>query len=285
MIFFFFFSLICSSEFKGIFKKRLHELKIKQYHTKTSVFPKISLCERGIKSCKEIFFRILYEFGSITYDSALRLTASVYNSRVHASLHGNSPINAHFNSHASSEICRKNLEAFKVRQTKIKNFFSLHPEKVFKVGDQVLLAKVRHKFHRSNVLHHSDFGHNPEKVIDVDRSCLPWTYVISNHENRKYYFFELKRVSPLYGKLTAKPSILTSTQKILVLDYEIINPPFLRSGKSVGSKATVFYTIQRSDKVEKVNGETLRSFKKILGPKILEYSPMFDTPENQHLKV
>lgn len=286
----FFFSSFFSfrSEFKSSFKKRLKELNIRQYYTKTSIWPKNSLCERVILTCKILYFRILYEFKTITYESALKLTQLKYNSRKHSSLFGYSPNQTHFDSHISSIVIRRTLESFRVRRKKIRSFFSLHPDNIFHVGERVLLARSRHKFHRANILLHSDYETEVREITKIDKTFLPWTYHISGekYNGRKFYFFELKRVSASYGHLTPKPSVISPDQKIRVLDFQYENPAFLRSGKSINAKKTLYYTIKRGEKIERVPMQSLEFFKKILGNNILEYDEnVFNKRENQHLKV
>ena len=165
----------------------------------------------------------------------------------------------------------------------------MHPKKIFQVGEKILLARARHKFHRANILLHSDYENEIREIIKIDKTCLPWTYHISGekYKDRKFYFFELKRVSSNYGQLTAKPTIVSGDQKkIQVLDFQYEDSSFLRSGKSINAKKTLYYTIKRGDKLEKVPGDSLHFFKKILGNNILEYdNNVFNNPKNRHLKI
>ena len=254
------------------------------------MWPKCSLAERAILSCKLIYFRLLYEFKTnVGLQNVLNLTAQTYNSRKHSALFGFCPNSVHFNSHVSALVIRRKLQSLRIRQKKIKSFFSLHPKNIFQVGEKILLARARHKFHRANILLHSDYENEVREIVKIDKTYLPWTYHISGekYEGRKFYFFELKRVSPSYGQLTPKPTIVSGDQKkIRVLDFQYEDSSFLRSGKSINAKKSLYYTIKRADKIEKVPSDSLHFFKKILGNDILEYdNDVFNNPQNQHLKI
>ena len=141
-----YFSTILSSEFKAGFRRRLRELNIKQYTVHTSIYPKISLIERLIKTVKSIYFNILYHFKTLSYANALQLATSIYNGRIHSALFNNSPWKTHFDSHTSSIVTRKTIRQFKIRQKKIYNFFGVSPNQTLKIGDKVLLKNKKKLF-------------------------------------------------------------------------------------------------------------------------------------------
>ena len=118
-------------------------------------------------------------------------------------------------------------------------------------------------------------------IVKIDKRFLPWTYSLSSHPNKKYYFFELRRVTTDYPG--PAPLRSDSLSKIYVEDYAIENSSILRSGKA--HHKTIFYTIKRGTKFEKVTRESLEFFKKILGNNALEYSSKFFEPKNRHLRI
>ena len=192
----------------------------------------------------------------------------------------------HFNPHISAKVTKLSLKQFRNRQAKIKNIFSLKPNRTFRIGDKVLLKKKRHTFHKSNALIHPHFESDISTVTNIDKRFLPWTYVISSHPERKFYFFELRKVTPSFEDLNnPQPHSDKTTSKILVKDFIIENPPTLRSGKSLPGKKTLFYIIERGGKIEKVTTESLHFFKKVLGKNVLQFAPTFYETQNQKLII
>ena len=158
----------------------------------------------------------------------------------------------------------------------------MSPNQTLKVGDKVLLKNKKKTFHRSNPLMHPHFSENTYTVVDIDKKYLPWTYTISHFPHKKFYFFELRRVTNLFGSVQTENN---QNNKIYVQNFVYQNSDFLRSKKSYPHKQNLFYIIQRNEKTEQVTKEALIFFKKILGRNILEYSSIFDEPKNRHLKV
>ena len=99
--------------------------------------------------------------------------------------------------------------------------------------------------------------------------------------DRWLYAFELKKVGRYYGNL--ETSTAHEGEKIQVLDYTIESAPVTRSGLRLKNRDGVFYSVMRGGAVEKVDAETLRFFKKVLGPHSLKYHEIFFRPENQYL--
>lgn len=264
----------------------MKELGIKQYHVHTSLFPKISLVERVIKSCKQIFFKIIFQFKTLNnIKDILQLTALIYNNRKHTSLFQNTPFSVHFNSHISAKVAKLSLAQFNTRQAKIHHIFSLKPGSTFQIGEKVLLKKKRHTFHKSNPLFHPHFESEISTITNVDKKFLPWTYIISSHPEKKFYFFELRRITPSYENLNKPQPSGDQKSKIFVKDFLIENPPTLRSGKSLPKRKTIFYIIERGGKTEKVDADSLHFFKKVLGKNVLYYGSIFDQSQNRHLII
>lgn len=243
-----------------------------------------SLIERCVRSIKKLFFKLLLEFSTLTYENLLHIVNLTYNQRVHTSLHGFSPIEAHFDSHVASIVAKRTLASFKRNQVKLKNIFKLNPKNVFHVNDLVLLKKKKHTFHRASAVFHPHFEDDIRKIKAVDKTMLPYTYSISGFpQERKFYFWELHRITPLYGKIKiADPS---RKSKIYVQSCKIVNPPALRSGKQLKNRETILYTIQRDNQTDTATAQDLLHFKKTLGNNILVYDSFFDQPQNRHLKL
>ena len=242
-----------------------------------------SLVERCVKSIKKLFFKLLLEFPTSTFENLLHLASLAYNQREHSSLHGFSPIEAHWDSHISSIVVRKTLAKFKRKQKKLVNIFSQKPQNIFKVHDAVLLKKRKRQFHRTGAVFHPHFETELRHVTAVDKKCLPFTYSISGFPlKRKFYFWELHRVSNLYGKV--KASAPSSESKIYVSGAVLDNNPILRSGNSLVNRGSYSYIIERRGRREKVTAQDLYYIKRTLGD-VLIYGSFFNKPQNHHLKV
>lgn len=101
--------------------------------------------------------------------------------------------------------------------------------------------------------------------------------------DRWLYAFELKKVGKYYRSL--ETSTAHEGEKIQVLDYTVDSAPVTRSGLRLKNRDSVFYSVKRGNALEKVNAETLRFFKKVLGPHSLQYQDIFFRPENRHLLI
>ena len=207
-----------------------------------------------------------------------------------------SPYEAHFSSHISCLLVRHHLNEQSQKQKKLRTVFSLRPSLQFKIGAKVLLRRKKHQFHKTDTIFHPHFHQNIRIVTAIDKSTLPWTYSLSaddndkeSMKNRKFYYFELKRVGPYYEALEKdKRNKRSDLEKITVDNFSIEDSSdgtFLRSGKAFKNKPTIFYTVTRGGQVEKVTKATLQLYQKIFGRDIFLYKDIFYKPENQHLIV
>ena len=238
-----------------------------------------------MKTIKKLFFKILLEFSTLSFQSAIQLAQYIYNNqRPHSSLFNHTPADVHHCSHTASKVVRQRLAQFKHRQKKLLNIFSTRPQHVFKINDNVLVKNKRHAFHRASSVFHPHFQDTVRTITNVDRQYLPFTYSLSGYPpEKKFYFWELKKVNPLYGSI--KPTITEEKSKILVHKCVTENASFLRSGKKIPQRKTLLYVIEREGKQEKITPQGLAFFKKILGARNLIYSNYFDIPDNAHLKI
>ena len=226
-----------------------------------------------MRTLKGIFFRILFEFKTLSFEKVLELAQVVYNHRKHRSLYGKTPQEVHFDSHTSSEICKKLIARTQERQTRLTNIFSLKKKQVYHVGDRVLLKRKRATFYKQDLTKHNMFETEVRKITQVDKSCLPYLYSITGSD-KKYYFFELKKVGAEYGSLESSVQS-TETSKIFVEDFNFEQLPLLRSGRIIANRNPIVYTIRRGEKTETVSAQHLKFFKKFLGKQVLTYSEKF----------
>ena len=131
------------------------------------------------------------------------------------------------------------------------------------------------------------FHQEPATIVTVDRTMLPFSYVISSDRSKKYYYTDLMRVTPYQKGLKKIDSEreIDPTDKIIVEDFVHHTPESLRSGKKLHNKSTLYYTVRRAGQVEKVTKETLQLYQKIFGKNILVFSKIFHEPANRHLML
>ena len=220
----------------------------------------------------------------MTYENLLQIVTLTYNQRKHAKLWGFCPIDVHFDSHVASIVAKRTLGKYKRNQTKMKNIFKLRPKYIFDINDLVLLKKKKHTFHRASAVFHPHFGDDVRKITGVDRTKLPYTYSVSGFPTeRRFYFWELHRITSLYGSIKiADPS---RQSKIYVKSHKLTNPPTLRSGKKLKNRETILYIVERDGQTDTVTAQDLLHFKKTLGNNILVYDKSFEQPVNKHLKL
>ena len=194
------------------------------------------------------------------------------------------PLEVQFDSHKACIVARLNADRLKVKQRRLRTIFSLHPSRVFDIGDIVLVRKRRSAFHKPSTVFSPDYKTAPTKIIAKNDKYLPFSYRIESDTNVKWYYgHELRRVGPHYGDLESAPE--NTTSKIEVLDFSYENSPVLRSGTALRNRNTLFYRIKRAENIEKVQADSLRFFKKVLGPNSLQYNALFYQPENRHMII
>ena len=207
------------------------------------------------------------------------------NSRRHSGIFGYKPLEAHHDSHIAAIICRRNIQRLNLKQRRLRTIFSLHPSRVFQVGESVLLKRRRATFHKPSTVFSPNYHTTPTKITAKNDSYLPFSYQLEFDGGKKWYYgHELRRVGPNYGQLESGRE--NPTSKIEVLDFTYENTPVLRSGTGFRDRRTLFYRIKRGEEnIERVEANTLQFFKKVLGPNSLQYNTLFYTKENQHLIV
>ena len=197
------------------------------------------------------------------------------------------PFETHFNSEASANVARDQLNQHENKQQKLRNIFSIRPELVFREGEKVLLRKRKTTFQKASSSFDPQFHQDVATIVKVDKTMLPFSYVISSDptQSRKYYYTDLKRVTPYHKQLQRMKSDkeINPSDKIIVQDFVHSTPESLRSGKKLHNKSTLYYTIKRADQIEKVTKETLQLYQKIFGKNILVFSKIFHEPANEHL--
>ena len=194
------------------------------------------------------------------------------------------PLDVQFDTHTACIVARLNSERLKGKQRRLRTIFSLHPSRVINMGENVLVRKRRTAFHKPSTVFSPDYKTVPTRIIAKNDKYLPFSYRLESDASGKWYYgHELRRVGPHYGDLESAPE--NTTSKIEVLDFTYENSPVLRSGTALPSRNTLFYRIRRGENIEKVEADSLRFFKKVLGPNSLQYNALFYQPENKHMII
>ena len=218
-------------------------------------------------------------FKTTNFQNLIHLTEIVINSRKHSSLHGYTPIQAHFSTHASSEIARLNTLTFQQHQNEaISQHLKTPKNQRISINSKVRIRKKRHVFRKESPLFHSIWSDNVYVVSKIDRSVFPFVYYMHNI-TKGFYSFQLLLLSPHFPIDEYKNS--SKTSEINVLDFEKANDTsYLRSGRILPSRHSIRYRILKDGETQFVSGEDLRLFLKLYGRNVLRYADFFKKPEN-----
>jgi len=260
------------------------KLNLKLYHSNTSLFPKIAIVERVIRSLKKIYFRFLLRLKTNDIAKLVSLSTSVYNNRKHTSLKSGdtifTPIEAHFSSHAASLINRQNIQDEGRKQIVYASIFkNISKQNRLVEGDEVFLRKKKSVIRKESAVFNPNLDTTTiYKVTKVDRTKFPHVFSLSGKlKNRKFYFFELQKIDQFYHDNKQRDEI-----KVLdiVKSYDI-GEGTLRSGRKLEKDQTVEYLIRRSGKNsdEIISRIELSLYKKLFGKSSLQYSEKFENVE------
>ena len=162
--------------------------------------------------------------------------ASIFNNRKHSSLGKQTkftPFQTHFDTHVSARVARDHLNQHETKQQKLRNIFSVRPGLIFHVGEKVLLRKRKATFEKASSSFNPQFHQDVATIVEVDRTMLPFSYVISSDptRSRKYYYTDLKRVTPYHKQLQRIESEkeINPSDKIIVQNFVHHTPESLRS--------------------------------------------------------
>ena len=218
-------------------------------------------------------------FRSTNFQHIIRLTEVVINSRPHSSLWNYSPIEAHFSTHASSEIARLNTLAFQQHQNEaISHYLKSPRQQRISINSKVRIRRKRNVFRKESPLFHSIWSDNVYIVSKIDRSVFPFVYYMENL-SKGFYSFQLLLLSPHYPIDEYKNS--SKTSKIIVIDFEKVNDTsYLRSGRVLPSRHDIKYKIVKDGETQYVSAADLQLFTKLYGKNVLHYSHFFKNPNN-----
>ncbi len=190
------------------------------------------------------------------------------------------PIRAHFDSHVSSKIARKNTARWADRQKDLRTVFSVSPDNLFKIGDKVLLKSKKHQFHKYSPLFYPAYEPGVFTVTSADSKRYPALYKLEGVDPaRSFYGWELYRLDPAFSRTAERQKRRTDVNhdRILVQDVTLSEPTRLRSGRIVNNnKAQVLYKVVRHGKTDIIDRSALNIWKRTLGPGAIEWSDVFD---------
>ena len=192
----------------------------------------------------------------------------------------------HFDSHVSSEVARFNSGQFRDRQRQSFRIFKNSPDRLYEVGDLVLVQSRRPTFHKNDPVFYPNYESNFFRITFIDKKFLPWKYHLKEEgepsRTKQLYGFEIKKFessnehSSHTTPVTAEPP-----SRVRVLDVIHRDLTRLRSGKTFGNNSLLFYRVLINDKEDIVPAATLHVLRKSLGSNALSYGPYFRIPENR----
>ena len=233
----------------------------------------------------------------MNYKNLLKLAELVYNGRKHSSLanYSFSPMEAHFNSHASSEVARSNTKLLHDHQNQSRKLFSNSPHSQFSVGERVFIQTKRSPFYKQTSIFSPAYESDIYTVRKIDKRMIPYVYHLAKLESdsitKKLYAFQMLKID--YPKSSfsthhlldiSNEDTVIANKKINVIDITHKQQTKLRSGKTIKGKALIFYRVEIDGKQETISQKALLLLKKSIGPSI-SYGPFFDEPTNVQYKV
>ena len=249
---------------------------IKPYNVTVSSFPKVSLIEIAVKSIKRLFFSLLLEFRSSSYEHLLKLSCQLYNNRVHRTTKL-TPYACHFSSYCASLAARRMINKYNIHRQESKNIFDQLKHKQLFPGQKVLIKVKPKSFQRLNSVFSPDFMQKPFTIKHVFKNKLPYLYsMVELDKKHRFYSHNLQPLDSQFGKATS------SKNKILVKDAELEKRSYLRSGNTPAGKQTIFYRVQENDGENKlITLEQLQNLIKIFGRESIQFDRTFYESEDK----
>ena len=236
---------------------------------------KVSICERQIRSLKQIFFRLLLRFPSEKYTNLIHLTQIAFNSRAHSGIFNETPHRAQHFDYTASKILRKKLKEHEQHQTENQSIFrNLKESQKLKLGDTVRLKHPKQIIRKESSVFTPQVSRELFTVTRIDRSKFPYIYSLDHNENKRYYAWSLSKVDPLIitQAETYQKDLARTKPVILVKNVTQRKNIMLRSGKTlIAPHHELTYEIEKNGQREFVDINTLNLYKKLFGEHVLQY--------------
>jgi hypothetical protein len=271
----------------------------KSYHTNVSVFPKVAVVERVIRTIKNWFFKYLTHYRTLRWINLIKIIQDKYNETPHSSLFYFTPLQAHHDSHINSYINKKTMLKYKKRQIKSQSIFhNLPSHQRHQINNKVLLRLKRSKFSKEHSFKNQVWSQQIFTIKNIDKSQYPYLYSLNNKPNQKFYGFELQSAN--FDNIQNIENTINNDNDnkkpiksdLIVKNFRFENNSRLRSGKiKPNSGILQYYVIQNNKNSEQTNGEWLspESLKfrlRAFGRNHISYDPsVFNTAENQKLMI
>ena len=231
------------------------------------------------------------------YKNLLKLAELVYNGKKHSSLanYSFSPMEVHFNSHASSEVAKYNTKLLQDHQIQSKKIFSNTSQYQFKVKEHVFIQTKKSPFHKQSSIFSPEYEADIYTVMYIDKRMLPYVYHLAKSDSqnvtKKLYAFQMLKIEYPNSSVSSHHRLplnneetVSLSRNINVVDVVQRQPTKLRSGRTIQGKSLLFYRVEIDGKKETLSQKALLLLKRSIGPSIT-YSPFFDLPENAQYKV
>ena len=276
----------CVTDRGGEFLKNFGDkLNLKHYFMSVGPWRKVSICERQIRSFKQIFFRLLLRFPSEKYAHLIHLTQVAFNSRAHAGIFNETPHRAQHFDYTASRILRKTLKDQQRHQAENQSVFrNLKETQKIKLGDSVRIKQPKQVIRKESSVFAPQVSGEIFTITRVDRSKFPYIYTLNNNENKRYYAWSLSKVDPsiLAQAETHQKNLAQKQPVIIVRNVTPSSNIVLRSGKALVNPQELTYEIEKNGQREFVDKRTLSLYKKLFGKHIFQFeqtvleNPLFD---------
>ena len=182
---------------------------------------------------------------------------------------------AHFNSHVSSQIARKNAAQRTDRQTDLRSVFSTKPQNIFALNDRVLLKAKRRHFQKYNPIDFPAFDPGVFTISAVHDKTWPILYSLREIDaRRKFYGFELTKLDASFDRVAKQQKERTDSLRDRIVVEDVIRgePTRLRSGRILeNGREQVKYKINRHGKTDIVDAPGLKLWIRALGEGAVQY--------------
>lgn len=272
---------------KGLGKR----LGLKHVYLSTGPHKKVSLIERQIRSWKALFFRFLLRFPTVkNYEHLIHLTQIAFNSKSHKGLFQFNPhLVQHFD-YAASVVFRKSLVTYEKHQSDaFLRYQTLHENRKLKINDVVRIRYPKKLIRKESSVFYPQVSEETYVIKKILTQRLPYQYILENRPtDEKFYAWSLMKVNPLIEKENDLHENKAIKEKSLSKPVIVVNNIIpqveskLRSGKKYAHAFEMSYDITNNGTRQFVDGNTLKLYKRLFGPKILTYDQ--DILNDSHLK-
>ena len=195
-----------------------------------------------------------------------------------------------WDSHAASEVARFQSGRFTEHQRQSLRVFRRSPDRLFQIGDLVMVQTRRRTFYKHSPIFHPLYEPSLFEIVSIDTQFFPYKYHLkeqgSTTVSKQLYAFEMRKFQRFDDSFPERDRVTVDfPSRVRVLDVIHRDKSRLRSGKQLETKSLVFYRILLNEQEDIIPASALRVLKQSLGADAITFGPFFDRPENRALLI